>query len=292
MQLKWSAYWPTERSVTVQQLKRRLRSEVKAELMSGTPILDNGICIESSKVEAVKKLEDELGLPGNRGVIKTVHVEIDRKSLGEFQFFTIDPQTAAYDEDVFFDMRWPSCKQVAVCPWGVAITSAVTVLRRAYKPYLLGRILPHLEMAVVLLVSGQVRAVLESTGIHGLEYMPCVLREPNGSSTQNNECLVARIRHKVAERASHIITGQNYCPAHSTVQTPYVFDPRIERAEVAGHDFVEVNSVKVNEKVFWYYMPTWFVSRRVLEVLMDNKVPGLQRVTMILNEKFKPVLIS
>jgi hypothetical protein len=273
-------------------LKRRLPDDLRNDLLSGFPAADHGICIDATNAESVVRLDKVLDLTRNK-IIKTLHIEVDLQDYAAFSYFTIEPQDLQWHKAVFFEMTPQQCWQVEdVCPWGRAIVPPITLPEHLLTPLLFGRVSSHSEMSIVLILSAGVRRIFDSENASGLEYSPCALQDAEGRSRVTDECYVARITHRITETASEIIPGQNCCSQHSTVVAPDVLDPIVFRGQVEPYDFAAVHSVRVKNRLYHYYQPQWFVSRKVLDVLLKHKVPGLRYVTLWLKERFKPVVLS
>lgn len=83
----------------------------------------------------------------------------------------------------------------------------------------------------------------------------------------------------------------NFCPDHWTVLQPYVFDARIARNGVEPYDFFAVACVQARGRTYYHDFQPWYVSRKVLDLLLEHRVP-LRWATVRLREKSVPMLLS
>lgn len=264
---------------------------MRTELVTGVPAADYGIWLESTKIETVRRLEDILSVNQSTSIHKSVHIEIDRQECSRFDYYWIEPQPLQWRKQVFLDMTPRVCQQVDGCRWGMKILHPVRIAARVCNSLLFGRIIMDWEMSVNLVVSAELRRLFDANGFRGLDYHPSDTVGADDGQKLGPDCFVAKINHEIAEEARAVLPGANYCRVHSTFLDAYVFDPVIRRSEVEGFDFIAVHRVRAGAEVYSYSIPRWFVSRRVLELLWRQKVPGLRRVTLWLNEKFKPVVV-
>lgn len=271
--------------------KNGLPSHIKAELMKGSRLTDYGIYVEASKHDIVLRLDSLLGICVRTDFGKDHIVEIDRTGIPGYEYFFIDPKTVDYGRHVFFEMSQPTCS-LGICPWGARITSPVRVGQRALKGLGIAYVSrPWKFRANELLVSRAVRDVFVSANVTGLEYEECW---PNGgvdrSKIELAPAYLARIVEGSYQCSKDIIPGTNYCAEHSSVLAPYPFGLWTPREALAPDDFQNIDTLRVGSRVYYYNTPWWVISRRVLELLLANRVPGLQDATVFLNERFRPLL--
>jgi hypothetical protein len=78
------------------------------------------------------------------------------------------------------------------------------------------------------------------------------------------------------------------CKKHQTVIAPCLVGKKTP-VEDFHDDFVMIRGARVSGIEYVQSSPEWFVSRRVVELLLEH-AGGLERVTIRRNEKFKPCL--
>jgi hypothetical protein len=145
------------------------------------------------------------------------------------------------------------------------------------------------QSVIELLVASAVKRLFDSAGVTGLEYEPCIPSE-EGPDELSPPGYLARLVVRAYQTASDILPGSNRCTRHSVVTAPHLFDLRTPGDALRDSDFQMIDRVRIKGSDYFYYKPLWVVARRVLELLLDNRIRGLRPAGWILREKFRPLV--
>jgi hypothetical protein len=281
--------------MTKEDVINSLPSHLRDRLMRGW------LGVEVEKSEVIKELDRILGIGKKRDFVKTHRLEIDRNYLADYSHFFIAPRILEENEDVFFDVSPPTCDvhieatgSGMVCPWGSRITSPIAIRPESLKGLGIAEISRVWDFRTKeLVLSTEVKKLFEYENVTGLDFQECWTKD-GGENKQVGEppAYVARIVNGTYQCGDDIIPGRDYCEKHSIVLTPYIFGERTPREALSEHDFQRLSSVRVGNKEYYHYKSLWVVTRRVLELLLKHRVRGLRPATVILDEPFRPLIVS
>ena len=259
--------------------------------MKGTPHADYGIYVDSSKSDIALELDSLLRICKKRDFGKDHIVEIDKSGISDYEYFRILPRDLEDGKDLFFELRRPTCS-AEWCPSGACRVSPVMIRQKVLKRLGIARIGRIWDLKTVeLVLAADVKKVFESANVTGLAYEECWPRESNDHSGEP-PAFVAKIIRGTYECALDIDVGKNYCPKHSIAIGPYPFCCWTPREALTSDDFQMIHTIKVGQKEYYYYNAWWIVSRKVVELLLTNRVSGLKQATVFLKEPFRPWLID
>jgi hypothetical protein len=200
------------------------------------------------------------------------------------------PKDLEDNKDVFFDLSRPTCS-LEWCPWGSKRTSPVTITPKAMKRLGIARVGRIWDFQTVeLIVSRDVRVLFDAAKVTGLEYEACWPTGPEQRRQGEPPAYLARVTDGTYQCAEDVDVGRNYCPEHSIAIGPYPFCLWTPRDALLAKDFQMLHTIRVRGKDYYRYMSLWIVARRILELLLSNKVPGLKQATVFLKGVFRPLL--
>jgi hypothetical protein len=281
-------YWPTKKYVSPADARKNLPPHLREALLQD-PKFHYGIYVDASERRVIEELDRTLEIGESKDFVKQLYAEVDEKEISNYTHFFIAPKVLEQARDVFFDMKRPDCK-TDFCPWGARIVPPVKISPTVVKRLGIGEIHRNWELDLELVVSPQVKSLFDSHEITGLAYEPCEMSSgAEHRSPRVAPAYVARIEHGAYQRGSDMKV-QLQCKEHSVVHTPHVFDRETPREALGPYDFQLINKLRIENREYYYYSPDWVVSRRALQLLLDNRVPGLETATWILNEKFCPLI--
>jgi hypothetical protein len=147
---------------------------------------------------------------------------------------------------------------------------------------------------VELIVSDKLRTRFDECGISGLTYERCFLStNKREESSPRPIAWLARVAEGGAWRAEQ--ARLPVCPHHQTVlpgKGGWITGRHFSEEELAPIDFQFLLMLEVSGRTYYSEPPIWFVSRRALAVILDERIRGMRTVTTFLKEKFKPVLFA
>lgn len=280
MKLECVQFWSTRGDVSDNAVRDKLPAHLREELIEGA----YGIQVDASKREVVQAIEAFLRIGKTKDVVRYEYLEVDKKEIGNYSHFIISPRQFGWKEQVFFEVTKRGCKSDETCWWGVNTSSPVRLHAARLKGVgeIVGPPIPHTKR---LLVTPRVRELFDSEGLTGLGYERC--EDLDGDS---NPPFVARVIHGAYQVGTDIAAKP--CPEHGTIAGCCVFDLRIPREGLSLDDFQMIDRVVVKNRNYLYWYPFLVVSQRALGLLLKCKIPGLQPITRMLNQTFRPLALS
>ena len=289
MKLEWFGYQPLAPGKSTMTVRPTLPEHIQKELIDDPPLFQGLICVDKSKADVIRELDQIFHIGKKRDFHKYANLEADQTEIDDYSHFFIGPTRLESGKDVFFEWTGPVCRSPA-CAWGAGIRPPVKMNAARTKKLALGVILPSPGMEVDLVVSSEIRDLFAAEEVSGLDYEPCgLVSEGERVETTGGGYFQARITHTASQGGSYIRPG-DYCRKHMTVTAPLVFDRRLLLDSMPDTDFLTINRVAVGRREYYYNVPSWIVSRKVLRLLLDHRVPGLRTITVRLKQEFRPVL--
>lgn len=252
------------------------------------------------------------------------HIEIDKKEIPNYTHFRIFPLRLGYGTQIFCNVHRPTCTYDG-CFEGAGLLSPVRVKKKRASRLDIGTVDYVFDKEVVLLVSARMKRIFESEGITGLTYEPTEyvilprrvhlftengitgFRYKEGGSPDDDPTpgaettFIARITHSVYRKADAMFPALHplglrrdspfYCEIHSTLasDTSRFEGLHVPIDEIDNLDFFQVQGVKIKDKILNYDRNDFFISRKVLEILLKNKAKGLCRIGKFLRSTFGPM---
>ena len=281
----------------------------------------NELEINAECQDAVKYLDNILHNFIAAGQCARRHVvEIDKKEVPSYTYFHIMPDRLGYGTAIVADVKMPDCN-VDGCNIGSKLLSPVKIVKRprAIKIDIAKADYPW-DKEVILVISARMKKIFELEGVTGLVYEPAQLiaaahgkkiahidginkllhkEIPVDSPMSLKPPFIARIPHAVYREADWF-SAKVSCQTHLSVShvgldstTGMGFspiNPRIKRKDIEGMDVFQVQGVKVYGQTYNYIDNQFYISRKVLEILLNHKAMGLCRVDIIIKSKFSPLI--
>lgn len=249
------------------------------------------------------------------------HIEIDKKEIPNYDYFYILPVPLEYGKYVFADVKMPSCsKNVLIfgdihkiydCSIGSQLFSPVKLKRKKAEKLDIATLNYPWEKEVVLLLSARMKKIFESEGITGLVYEPAQLIKAargvnyvhaNGIShmvykeVPDNDPItiknpyIARIPHKINVKVDKISILKFRCKIHSSISDVKFENPRVLKEEIGNVDFFQREGLQAEDRIYPYNNNRFYISRKVLEILLKHNAKGLCQVGVFIKSEFAPML--
>ena len=275
--LEWYEYFPVRyATVSMAVVRRKLPRSVQDELIGGPETFQRSVAVEAEKADVIAELDKVLRVDSSAEFLKERFVEVKKNEISTFPYYHIVPMRIE-PWDIEYELDQPECDR---CLWGLHLHPPITLSEKVRRKCDLGQVALVRSMDIELIVSERLKTLFESEGVTGLTYQ----------AIDDSSFYVAKITSLAWQRGDSIILSDKICEKHLVVVVPVVIRPTtpVDNFET---DFVMIRGVDINGKKYTYIPPWWAVSRKALEMLL-NEVKGLQRTTIRLNEKFKPCLTS
>lgn len=267
---------PKVKSVTpVSKIREELPTSILNQL-SNPPLTQNNIslCIETKNTEAIEYIERLLHKRGF-DYDKNRYIEVTKDEVDDYDFFFIGLRRLEWGKQFDYDFTRPTCKNYEACPMGSKITSPVYLRARDASTFSIGKCEDIWNMKVRFIVSQKLKMVFESKNIAGLKYEQCFIgrrdeREGLVEESRESKYCLAEIISTVSEKADDIyLDKRDYCKKHSIIfRYDGLTNRRLPHNAISQNDFQMINRVKVKGKEYYYRIPIFFVSRKVLKILL------------------------
>jgi hypothetical protein len=290
MKFDYISYWSAKPYVDLLDLKKTLPTSIQEGLLKGDKF-QYGINVETSFTDIVREIDRVFQIGKTRDIVKFRHVEIDNDEIPNYMYYRIAPKGLEHNKQVLFDLSRPKCHS-EVCPWGSGITSPITIKQKALKKLGIAQIRRLWSDRPELILSSELKGLFDSVGITGLEYEACVNETDKVSgSSEKPDAYFARITPVTYQLADDIIL-KTHCRKHNIILNYDVFNLRTPEGALLHSDFQVITELKIGRETYTYYMGQWIISRKVLELLLKNKIPGLGPIGYVLGRKYIPIIIE
>lgn len=257
------------------------------------PKLKSHLCIhiETKKKEIINYFEENL--KGKKvDYIKTRYIEATTDEIDNYDYYYIDLNNLEWGKHVDYEFTRPTCKTFEACPWGSNITSPTRIKSKYTRNLDLGKIIDIWHQGQRFVISQKLKSIFESEGVTGLKYEPCLV-EYTGDRYEEKKSrfYVAEIIPTVAEEADDIYLHKNYfCKKHSIIlRYDGLINKRRRRKAISQDDFQIINRINVKERLFFYRLGLFFISRKVLKILFSNKISDLRERGIYFKNGLVPV---
>ena len=257
-------------------VRQTLPEAIQRELIQVPETFRGSVAVEAGKTDVIAELDRLLQVDSARDFLKERFVEIRTDEIPQFAYYHIVPMRIE-PQDIKYELDTPLCDK---CFWGLRLHPPITLSDKVRQKCDLGHAVLARSMDIELIVSERMKAIFDGEGISGLTYQPI----------DDSSFYLAHITASAWDRGDAIIRDTNFCEKHLVGITPTVIGRRTLVDEFHS-DFVMIRGVKVGGTRYFISPPTWYVSRRVLEILL-KEVKGLRRTTIRLKEKFRPCLVG
>jgi hypothetical protein len=242
------------------------------------------------------------------------HVEIDRKEIPNYTHFRIFPYELWHGTMLFCSVKRPTC-DVDGCVEGAKLVSKIIVRKKRTSKLDIGLLQYTFNKEVVLFLSARLKRIMEAEGVTGLKYEQAEyvikprrrlftkegithwicketgkLEEDPAPEAENP--WIARITHSVYRKSD--VIPHLVCYEHSTMEPWEYFMCQLPRQpmpveDTQDMDFFQVRGWRVGEAYYEYRYNSFFVTRKVVELLLKHKVKGLCGIGTYLNTKIAPM---
>lgn len=291
--VKTSKFYPhgDRKYLRISDIRKQLPSYIVKELMEETPSQNaNSICVETKKIDVVEYLDKLMQVKKNN-FTRRRFIEITEEEIENYDYFRIDLRLLDWGKQINYDIARPTCVKDA-CPYGAQRTSPTRIKSKSIRSLNLGRIGDMWGLNIRFVISEKLKGVFDSEGITGLKYEPCLLEHQKGkkgeTQTFEGRLYVAEITRSIAERASDIFLHY-YCKKHSLIIAFDICNVFAPQDAILPYDFQMINRVIVKGKEYYYGLPSWFVSRKVLNILLKHKIADLRPVGQYFKKNFTVV---
>lgn len=273
--LEWYEYFPVSyTTVVMANVRQTLPHVVQRELIQVPETFRESVAVEAEKTAVIAELDRLLRVDSATDFLKHKFVEIRENEIPRFSYFRVVPMIL---DNLKFKLDIPQCDK---CFWGIKLRPPIGLPERVRCACDLGEVVRPHRLDVELIVSERMKAIFDGEGISGLTYQPI----------DDSAFYLANITASAWDRGDAIVRDTNFCEKHLVGITPVVVRRRTPVDEFQS-DFVMIRGVEVGGTRYFISSPMWYVSRRVLEILL-KEVRGLRRATIRLKEKFRPCLVG
>lgn len=290
MKFDYISYWSAIPYIGFSELKERLPLNVQKGLLQGEKF-EQGIYIESSDTDIIKEIDKAFKIGKKKEVTKHRHLEIDKAEIPNYTHFQIDPKGLEHGKELLFDLTSPSCRSDA-CSWESSINSPIVIKEKSLENLGIAQIHRLWSDRLELIISSKVKKYFDSENVTGLEYEPCIDEGKETSAiSREADAYLATIISETYQLADDIIL-KTFCKKHNVILNYDVFNMRTPKRAILDSDFQVIKNLRVGRKTYIYYRGRSIISRKVLDLLLKHKVPGLKPYGYVLNQKFLPFIIQ
>lgn len=276
------------------------------------------IIVDLKNKEVVDYLNELFGgMICNKECSRKYSFEIDEDEISNYGFFNIYPECLEYGRYTFGNCRMPDCggyypgSPSQCCTVGEKLLSPVKVKKKKAGKLDLAQ-LHYGGKDIVLLVSARLKRIFDAEGVTGLDYesagfLDAVKKvdyhKADGISYITYKEIVeedspvieppylARITQTIYSRADEVVISDTVCPVHDMFRFRKLVNLWIIPEGIHTEDFFQVEGVQVEGRAYNYQLNKFYISRKVLEVLIKYKaMKGFWIMGPFLKTKFEPVV--
>lgn len=270
---------------------RKIPSEIIDQLIQD-PRVKGSMYVEYDKKEVVNYLDHLFGIETLRGY-KHHHLEINRTEIPKYSHYNILPYQLEWDRKVFGEIVRPTCFCSDACPVGSRLLSPVRIKPKLIRNIGIAEIGRPWGTVRELVISALLKEIFDAEGITGLKYERIVLGDKKQTSeSQDSAPYLARITYATHKYADDIHIRSYYCQKHRMPSSYHLLNARIPRDVLCDNDFQVIDKIFVKGQAYRYFRPYLIISRRILEILLDNKIRGLCKRGYFLEQRYLPVIFA
>ena len=297
MAVEYYSYYPVVKRLgkpcsSPADIRQELPREIEEQLIHRTGF-EHRLCVETCKKEVIAYLDKRTQVRKNC-FKRCLTVEVEVAEIDQYQFYAICLRSLDWGKQIQYDVTRPKCTH-ETCPVGSIRTSPVTIDSPSNASPKLARISGIWDMGVSFVVSESLKNIFDSDGISGLVYEQCLTttgqktkRETKGL---DDRYFYARISKGHYEEAEEIYL-HDWCKTHKVIVHYDIVGVRTPRKATLNCDFQMVSKVNVKGREYCYRLPHWFVSKRVVNILLEDCPHDLRIMAPYLKERFSPVLLT
>ena len=251
----------------------------------------DSIWVDAKKTDIIDFLDEYFEVNNKHYVRKIYNLEVDNKEINQYEYFTIFPKAVQWEKGVKSDLVMPKCPDP--CPVGCKPVMPITVYPKKCKNIGINEIGFSLFGDPELLISAELKDLFDRNHITGLQYTQCVFSKKDNDSSE--KVLVpyhANIVDSVYENTDELLIRKWYCKKHKILREYDVLNCFLKSHDLTNADIQCVKGVIYNGKTYYYRKPRIIISKRVLQIILDNNISGLNDNNFFVRAKFKPFLIK
>jgi hypothetical protein len=298
MVLEYFWYSPVIKDKAKRQLAsdpviKKMPATIQQERLKHPKVGHNCILVETRKRDVVDFLDDFLKIEKHE-FDRSRHIEITEDEIHNYDYYYIGLRVLNWGAQVNYEFSRPTCKTDG-CPYNARITSPITIKLEAVKGLDLAAIQDIWSFGARFVISEKLKDSFEPIGITGLRYQRCYANyQPiNQGELQSSAegMFIAEITSVLAHRATQIFLRPHYyCREHAIIfRYDGICNRVTSRNRVSQDDFQKIDRVIVKGKEYYYRIPLFCVSRRVLNTLLEARIPDLRPIGLYLRKSFMPV---
>ncbi len=272
------------------EMIKKMPANIKGQLLQHPAGGQDCILAETKKSDLVTFLDNFLKIEKNE-FGRTRHIEIDEDEIGNYDYYYIRLRVLNWGEHITYEFNRPTCKTDA-CPYGAQITTPTRIKSEKIRSLGLAKIYDIWNFGTRFVISEKLKEIFDSNGITGLKYEPCLIEYKKDKKTEakifEDRFYVATIVPAMSQRADRIFL-YSWCKKHSTIISYDACNLTYVRDNMIEGDFQIVDRIIVKGKEYYYILPFWFVSRKVLNILLENKIADMRPIGLYLKKSFMPV---
>jgi len=272
---------------------KKMPVNIKEQLLQHPYCSQGCILAETKKSDLIAFLDNFLKIEKNE-FDRTRHIEITEEEIDKYDYFLVGLRVLNWGEHITYEFNRPTCKTDA-CFWGAQITSPTRIKSEKIRSLSLAKIYDIWNFGVRFIISEKLKEIFDLKGITGLKYEPCLIEHKKDSKTEaqifKDGFYVATIVSAVTQKADQIFI-HSWCKKHSTIFSYDACNVTYEQGNLIKGDFQMVNRIIVRGKEYDYILPFWFVSRKVLNILLANKVADIRPIGLYFKKSFVPVVFD
>lgn len=274
------------------KLVKHIPRSIMDERISDLRFTDTDLWFEATKNHAIEYLDKFFEITSSLNVEKKIRIEIDKKEISSHDYLTISPKPIQINRDFFCDETRPICGGNG-CIIGSRIISNIKMKARKAKSIGITRLHRCWTDTIDLVISAQVKNLFDQEGIIGLVYEPIELLDADDYDTIPFELpFHAQVIENMYKITDEYIIKKVVCHEHFTTYPKFINNPRLCHTDLPNTDFVEISGYYDGQNRYHDGYKFFFVSRRVVELLLKHKIKGLTNLGFFLKTPISPVFIS
>ena len=280
----------------VSDIRKQLPEKILCELIPDSDMRkSNCISVETRKISTVEYLDRILQL--KKKIFKRVrYIEITEEEIPKYEFYYVDLRSLDWGAHIEYEVTRPICEMEA-CPYGSKIVSDYKLYVSKIPRLSIGRIWGIWDMSIKFIISRKLKEAFDSEGVTGLNYRSCLVEnrsEENGSNIQDDHFYMVQIIPNLTETADNISLAKGYfCKKHSILfRYDGLFNRSIQKENASDDDFQMINRTTIMGKVYYFRIPYFFLSRKILNILLKYNIKDMKQRGPYLKRSFVPVLFS
>ena len=303
MKIEYYAYYPVAKSrkkfypdgdnprIGITDIRAALPNVIASELMEEDVWQwPNSICVETYKEDVVVYLDEVMELRKNK-FSRRRNIEITEDEIDNFDYFFIDVRTLDWGKQIDYEFQPPTC-EYEPCPWGSKITSPTRIRSDRIRGLNIARIIDFWKIGTRFIITKKLKDTFEENEITGLKYEPCFIELKKDKKGEpiifHDRLYVAEIQPCITQQASKIYPHE-YCKKHRIIIAYDVCNLITPEEAILPYDFQMIDSLLVKRKKYFYRTPWWFVSRKVLKILLEHAKQDMRPRGAYLKNLFVPV---